>query len=187
MLSAIQKPELVTDSASEPVSATEAKKQLELSGSDHDTQIALLIQAAREQWEHDTQTVMVEQTWRQRLESFGEFQFVPGPATAVTSVTYYDTANASQTLSSDYYDIDLSRNAFVLKADYDWPGTYTRWDAVTVNYTVGVSSVPAIAKQAILLLVGYYFENRDMLMSDAMSHMRAYESLVRRFMRSSYP
>ena len=187
MLTSIQKPELVTDSASEPVSLTEAKKHLELSGSDHDDQIALLIQAAREQWEHDTDTVMIEQVWRQRLEMFGEFHFVPGPAKAITSVTYYDVSNSSQTLSSAYYSLDLSRNAFALNADYDWPGTYTRWDAVTVNYTVGVSSVPAIAKQAMLLLIGYYFENRDMLMSDSLYRIQAYENLVRRFMRSTYP
>jgi hypothetical protein len=38
-----------------------------------------------------------------------------------------------------------------------------------------------------LLLVGHYFENRDMLMSDAIQTMKPYEALVTRFMRSNYP
>jgi hypothetical protein len=37
------------------------------------------------------------------------------------------------------------------------------------------------------LLIGYYFENRDTLMSEAMQTLRAYEAIVSRFVRSSYP
>jgi uncharacterized phiE125 gp8 family phage protein len=66
-----------------------------------------------------------------------------------------------------------------------------RWDAWTITYKVGYSEdgskVPAIAKNAMLMLVAHYFENRDMLMAEAMQTMRPYEALVLRYMRSSYP
>jgi uncharacterized phiE125 gp8 family phage protein len=71
------------------------------------------------------------------------------------------------------------------------PGTAARWDAWSVNYKAGYSQdgqlVPAIAKNAMLLLIGHYFENRDMLMNEALQTMRPYEALVRRYMRASYP
>jgi uncharacterized phiE125 gp8 family phage protein len=71
------------------------------------------------------------------------------------------------------------------------PATASRWDAWTIQYKCGYSqdgqSVPEAAKAAIKLLVAHYFENRDMLMSEALQTMRPYEMLVRRYMRSSYP
>lgn len=186
------KPELITGPAAEPLSLTDAKKQLEIgSGTDHDDQINALIEAARQQWEHDTQAYLIEQTWRLRLPGFYEFQFSHRPVTAVSSVTYFDTGNTSQTLSSSIYQLDTANNRFRLAHDQDWPDTEGRWDAVTVNYTLGehaaATTVPEIAKQAMKLLIGHYFENRDMLMTDAMMSLRAYESLVRRYMRSTYP
>ena len=188
MLTEVQKPVLISDAASEPVSLTEAKKHLELGGgSEHDDQLGLLIEAARNQWEHDTSTVMVSQAWRQYLDKFQEFRFFNEPVSAITSVAYYDETNSVQTLSTSVYDLDVSRNAIVVRDNVLWPGTYARWDAVTINYTVGLASVPAIAKQAMLLLIGHYFENRDMLMTDAITSMRAYENLVRRYTRSTYP
>lgn len=186
MTATLSRPELVTGPATEPVTTTEAKKHLEISGSDHDGHVDRLIQAAREQWEHDTQQFLVSQTWRQYLDGCCEFRFQHRPVSAITSVTYYDSSNASQTLASSVYELDTANNRFRLKPDQDWPVTYTRWDAVTVNYTMS-GIVKEIDKQAVLLLVGFYFENRDMLMSEAMQSLRSYELLVRRFMRSSYP
>lgn len=52
--------ELVTGPTVEPLTLNEAKKQLEIATSDttHDGQLAQMIQEAREQWEHDTDSVL---------------------------------------------------------------------------------------------------------------------------------
>lgn len=183
---------LVTAPASEPVTATEAKKQLELgSGSDHDDQLTLLIEAARQQWEHDTDSALMAQTWRVYFDSFGcGLQLPKAPVQSITSVKYYDLDNSQQTLSTSVYSTDLASGRIVLAYDQSWPSYVSRWDAIEVDYAIGVADaadVPAIAKQAILLLIGHYFENRDMVMSEAMQSLRPYEALVRRYMRSSYP
>lgn len=185
---------LVTAPTIEPVTLIEAKKQCELSPSDtaHDDHLSTLIQAAREQWEHDTDSACLTQTWSVTLEYFDDDEiYIPKrPIQSITHVKYYDSNNTLTTLSTDYYSLDPAARAVRLKYLQDWPVTVDRWDAVAITYVAGygsVAAVPALHRSAIQLLVGHYFENRDMLMSDAMQTMKAYESLVRRYMRSNYP
>lgn len=183
--------ELVTAPSEEPVSSADAKKHLELSGTDHDTHVAWLIEAARQQWEHDTDSAVIEQTWRLTTDSLQEQRFSKRPVSEITSVQYYDSSNAQQTLSSSVYQLDTAENAIRLAVDQSWPFTYSRWDAVTYTVKAGKytteSEVPAIVRQAILLLVGHYFEDRGEPMSEAMRNVKGYEALVARFMRCSYP
>lgn len=181
---------VVTGPTSEPVTLAQARKQLELSPSDtaHDDQLSLLIQAAREQWEHDTDSALLTQTLSVALPYFAEVELPKRPIQSITSVTYYNEADVLQTLSTSIYDLDKPRRLMRLKTLQTWPSVASRWDAATITYVAGhasVAAVPAIAKQAVLLLVGNYFENRDMIGS-AMS-LAAYENLVMRFRRASYP
>lgn len=181
---------IVTQPASEPITLAQARKQLELSPSDtaHDDQLSLLIQAAREQWEHDTDSALITQTLSVTLPYFQEVVLPKRPIQSITSVYYYNEAEANTLLATSVYDIDKPNRLLRLKALQSWPSTYSRWDAVTVTYVAGytsIAAVPAIAKQACLLLVGHYFENRDMI-GGAMS-LGAYENLVARFRRATYP
>lgn len=178
----------------EPLTTSQAKKQLEIADSDttHDDQIELLITAAREQWENDTDAATITQTW---AETFAEFKdgmrLSMRPVISISSITYYDSNNAQQTLASSVYGLDAATRQIRLKSDQTWPGTYDRWDAITVTFTAGYGSsgsdVPAVARQAMLLWLGYHFENRDMMDIDNSRGQRAYELLVRRYMRASYP
>lgn len=184
---------LVTGPTLEPVTLAEARKQLELSPSDtaHDDHLTLLIQAAREQWEHDTDSCCLTQTWRVNLAGFCGYEIeLPKRPVQSVIVTYYDASNVSQTLSTSIYSLDTASRRIVLTSLQSWPVTYERWDAVTVTYVAGYTSaanVPAIHKQAMRLLISHYFENRDMLMGAALQSMPAYEALVSRFLRSTYP
>jgi len=182
----------VTGPTAEPITLSEAKKQLEIASNDtsHDVHLSALIQAAREQWEHDTDTVTCFQTLKVRIASWTDGLSLPkSPVHSITSIQYFDGANALQTLSSSIYQLHEGqiRIAYLQVL----PGTSARWDAWTINYKCGYSDdgarVPAIAKNAMQMLVAHYFENRDMIMSDALQTMRPYEALVRRFMRSNYP
>lgn len=189
----ISPPTLVTAPESEPLTLGEAKKHLEIASSEtaHDDQLSLLIQAAREQWEHDTDAAVLTQTWSVTLNDWGcDIALPKRPLQSITSVTYYDTGNTQQTLATTVYSLDAARRLVRLKYNQVWPAQADRWDAITVTYVAGYTSaalVPAVVKQAMLLLVGRYFEDRDELMSDAMKAMPAYDNLVKRFMRSSYP
>lgn len=156
-----------------------------------DAEINDRIQAAREQWEHDTDSSVFTQTLSVTAERFGgrEILLPMGPVQSVAHVKYYDDANSLQTLSTSLYSVDLKEDAVRLDWDASWPTTYLRWDAVTVTYVAGnatVAAVPQIAKQAMLLLIAYYhLGNRGD--NDRPNDLRAYENLLRRYLRSTYP
>jgi uncharacterized phiE125 gp8 family phage protein len=185
---------LVTPPAAEPVTLAQAKKQLELASSDtaHDAHLALLIQAAREQWEADTDSCCLTQTWKVYAEEFDDDElYLPKrPIQSITHVKYYDASNVQQTLSTSVYSLDDAERAVRLDSLQVWPAVYDRFDAITITFVAGYTSaaaVPAIHKQAILLLIGKYFENRDLQVNDVIFKDAAYEALVTKFMRSNYP
>lgn len=191
-MQAISIVEVVTPPTIEPLTLNQAKKQNFLATSDtmHDEELARLIQAAREQWESDTDSALLTQTLRITSPCMHDNVRLPRrPIQSVTSIAYFDGDNATQTVSTDVYSLDKQARTIRRNWNTDWPATYTRWDAVTITYVAGVANsslVPAIAKQAMLLLVGYYFDaNRGD--NDKPNDMRAYEALVARFMRSTYP
>jgi uncharacterized phiE125 gp8 family phage protein len=189
----VSRPTVVTGPTAEPITLAEVKRQLFLAESDtsQDAELVSRIQAAREQWEHDTDTVMLTQTLFVTAEAFAgrEIELSGRPIQSITSIQYYDENDTLQTFSSGLYSFNATEREIELKWNETWPVTAIRWDAVKVTYVAGNSSVAAIAaiaKQAMLLLVAYYhYGNRGD--NDRPNDLRAYEALVRRFMRSSYP
>lgn len=179
--------------SSEPITRTQAKKQLEISSSDttHDDHIDELIARARDQVEHDTGMALMTQTIIQYWDCFGSHKLFIArrPVQSISSIQYYDNDNTLQTLSSSYYLLNDLDHCIELAYDYDWPDTYQRWDAVKVTFLAGHTSaslVPPVLCQAMLLLVGYYFDkNRGDF--DSPSDLACYERLVARHMRSTYP
>jgi uncharacterized phiE125 gp8 family phage protein len=187
-----KKAERISGPTAEPVTLSEAKKQLEIASSDtsHDTHLSALIGAAREQWEHDTDRVTCYASFRIRTSDFYDnFGLLKGPIQSITSIQYFDGNNTLATLDPSLYQ--LHDDEIRLGYQVSLPAWAARWDAWAITYRCGYSqdgqSVPDIDKAAILMLVAHYFENRDMMMSEALQSMRPYEALVRRFMRSSYP
>lgn len=179
---------------SEPVTLAEAKKQLEIAATDtsHDVQLSEAISEAREQWESDTDSVCCFTTFKINTDELYDCMLLPKrPISSITSIKYYNSLNSQVTLSSSVYQLDTAKRHIRLAYGQVWPATTARWDAYEIIYKCGYSAdnalVPAIAKRAMLLLIGHYFENRDMLITDNMNSMRAYEMLVRRYMRADYP
>lgn len=91
------------------------------------------------------------------------------PVTAVTLFQYRDTTGTLQTLTEgvDFLTAFGRAPAAVYRHPdrYSWPQTATgRLDAVTLEVTAGygptADDVPALAKSAILLTVGYWDANR---------------------------
>ena len=179
--------------ASEPVSIKQAKKQLELLEADdaHDEQLQLLIEVARDSVERDCGLALLTQTVEHVQAGFTEsLQLQRRPVQSVTSVQYYDDGNTLRTLSASIWQLNPSKERIELQYNEDWPTTSDRWDAVKVTYVAGHTSaaaVPASLRQAMLLKIGYLFENRDQLSNDIVYNEAAYERIMRRWMRPSYP
>jgi uncharacterized phiE125 gp8 family phage protein len=157
-----------TDATDEPISLTEAKLHLRVSGSDEDTKIRRDIRAARMQIEDYLHRGLVTQTWTYAQDVFTVCIPLPmaGPLASVTSVQYYDASGVLQTLSTDTYDVDtLSEPGCVrLKPDQVWPQTQVgKALAVQVVYVVGqaAAAVRDDIVDALLLRVADRYEHRE--------------------------
>ena len=147
---------LATPPEGELLSITDAKRHLRILSNDLDDEVAALIAAARDYCERFTQrTLRASTTWTYKTDAWWTcpLELPMPPALAITSVTYYDADNASQTLSSSNYSLQLDTNGggeVVWASTATLPVLYDRWDAITVTYTAGCteSTLPPVVLQA---------------------------------------
>lgn len=155
----------------EPVTLAEAKDQcrVDTSVSTDDTFLNNAITTSREYYEEVTDRFLMPRTVRMALKSFPpirQVELAGSVVRSITSVQYYDSDNALQTLSSSKYDLFdyFYPNALILDSSEAWPDTYERENAVIITYEGGfatASDVPQKSKTAILLMVAELFTNRE--------------------------
>ena len=160
---------LVTPPATEPVTLAEAKLQCRVTANDEDATITALIVAAREHCENQTGRSFITQTWRADFVRFpcagAPFRLPKGPVQSVSSVKYYDDFGADTTLDASGYHLDLTGQLakLWLAVDEVWPTIQVQSNAVRIEYVAGygaAAAVPQAIKQAMLLLIDHWFENR---------------------------
>ena len=160
--------QVITAATTYPVSLTEAKSHLKVDTTADDTYIESIIKAATQLSEEYTNRFFIDTVVTQYASDFKEIETLfKSKVSAVTHVKYYDSNNTLQTLSATVYDEQLNYEpAQIQLADgQSYPAFTKRNDAVRVRYTVGygsaASDVPEIIKQAILLTIGNFYENRN--------------------------
>jgi uncharacterized phiE125 gp8 family phage protein len=129
---------LVTGPTAEPITLAEARAQCRVDHAIDDAVLAALILDARGWAQGYTRRNFISQTWDYSLHGFPMVIELPvGPVTSITSISYYDTNNAAQTFTN--YDADLKGAVpRIQPADgYEWPDTYSRYNAVTVRFVTG--------------------------------------------------
>ena len=151
-----------------PVTLTEAKSHLKVDTSADDTYIESIIKAATQLSEEYTNRFFINTVIDQTCSSFAELQTLfKSKDNDVQYVKYYDSNESLQTLADTEYDKMLSYEpAQIQLADgKSFPDITKRNDAVICRYTVGygsaASDVPEIIKQAILLTIGNFYQNRN--------------------------
>lgn len=160
---------------SEPLTLAEAKKHLEIANAVtvHDDHITALIQAAREVWEHDTQQITVSRVVTENFNRVGtEIDLSLRPVQSVTSVTYDGETQTG-------YSLDPNRRIIEMVDGFSGGD----WNSVIVIYVAGFATVPEIHKSAMKLQLDLMFQPEKQIRF----HNDAYERLVRRYMRASYP
>jgi uncharacterized phiE125 gp8 family phage protein len=96
------------------------------------------------------------------------------PLQSVSSISYIDTDGATQTLSSSLYTVDTTQQPGRIVPAYGeaWPATRDQINSVTITFVAGYSptsdspadyraNVPRAIKQAIMLLIGHWYEHRE--------------------------
>jgi len=165
------KPVRITAPADTPISLAEAKANMRVDGTDEDALITSLIGAAVDLidgWSGILGRCVFTQTWRQDFQDFPSGRMIRLPLDPVQSGTvgYSDTANVEQTLSGTFYSLhtdDVGPFLWLLDGQ-NWPSVNDRLDAVRIEMVVGygaASDVPNSIKQALFLMVGHWYENRE--------------------------
>ncbi len=156
---------LITGPAAEPISLTEAKAHLRVTGADDDTLITALIAAARKWVENYTRRALVLSEMEWKLDEFDPLLRVPvSPLRSVVSITYVDENGADQTLATTVYAVDTVSEPGRIVEEYDqeWPDTYDTLNAVTVRFKAGhVVPFTAVAATDVLNAVGHTYANGD--------------------------
>lgn len=162
---------LVVPPAVEPVTLAEAKAHLRVDGNEEDALISSLITAAREYAETFQRRAYVTQTWELTLDEWPtgpEIRLPRPPLQAVESITYRDQSGVEHVLDPATYIVDTRSEPgrVVLAPGRCWPSVaLAPAGAITVRYVAGygdtADSVPVKVKQAILLLVGHWYANRE--------------------------
>ena len=175
---------LIAAPAAEPVALADAKTWLRVDTDDEDAAIAALVVAARQTVEAATRRLLVTQTWRIALDrwpfaggsdgSLGSLAVPPRPAVmelrialaplqSIAAARVYDSGGQPQALQSTLWRLlgapDEARLVFAAPP----PNPGVTAGGVEIDAIVGYgaeSDVPAALRQAILMLVANWYENR---------------------------
>ena len=99
---------------------------------------------------------------------FGNDRLPFPPLVTVESITYLGTDGLDHVMAEGDF-LQLMNGSIAPLAGQSWPAVGSSSEAVRVVYTAGyppvgdpaVSTVPAAIKQAILLLIGHWYRNRE--------------------------
>lgn len=170
---------VVTPPAELPVTLEEVRRHLRIDAGADDPLISGLVMAATAWLDGPggwLGRALVAQTLELRQDGFGwcdSAAFLPfPPAIEIVSITYDDAAGIEQTVpTGDYRLLGGNDGLFRVAPAHGkaWPTTRGASEAVRIRYRAGygaATAVPAPIRQAILLLVGHWYANREAASTD---------------------
>ena len=149
----------------EPVTRDEAKAHARIDGDAEDATVDALITAARVEVENRTGRALVSQGWRivrDVVPRDGLVRLAPAPVASVDAVTVYAEDGTPSAVPVETYRVDTasSPGRLALRGC----STSRAMNGLEVDVTCGYgepSDVPAPLRQAVLMLVAYWFEQRE--------------------------
>ncbi len=162
---------LVAAPTAEPLDLATAKTHLREDGTDQDALITALIKAARQYAEAFTRRQLVTATWELALDAWpsGDTIALPlPPLQQVLSVNYKDKNGLDNVFAATEYIVDTASEPgrVVLAYGKSWPtATLYPAGAIRIQFKSGygdaATAVPEAIKQAMLLLIGHWYEQRQ--------------------------
>jgi len=206
---------LITAPATEPLTLAETKTYLRVDVADEDAYISGLIATARMWVEKRIGRALITQTWEYVLDAWpgsvangwwdGAVQKpVTGssrravelplpPLQSVTFVQTYDDADQITVFEASNYLVDATRipGRLVLRTGQVWPSVTRAANGIEIRFIAGyggtAADVPGTFRQALLILVAHWFENRVQINGRALPRTApaAVEALLAPFRRVS--
>lgn len=159
---------LATPAAAPVVSLAEMKAHLRVDHSDEDDLITACEAAAVSSLDGADGILgrcLKPQTWRMKLCDFEDDIRIPlPPLVSVTHVKYFN-GGTLMTLSASLYEVvgAGATNPACIVPVYGtfWPVPDTKAEAVEVEFQAGYTTVPPALVQAVKLLAGHFYANRE--------------------------
>lgn len=180
--------DVVTAPAAEPVLLAAAKTHLRVDGSDENDLIAALIVAARQYVEDRCGIALITQTLKLSLDSFAEKIRLPRPPVAsITQIEYVNTAGTVVTVllaGNNLWRLGAGAMQSVVVPFFEttWPDTAAVPGAVQITYTAGYgaagTAVPGAITQAMLLMIGHWYKNREAVSEEQFTVPMAVDALL---------
>lgn len=155
----------------EPVTLEEAKTHLRVDTTADDAYITALITAARQITEERTSRALITQTWDQIIDDFpmgSTIRLLKPNLQSVMDMYYTDSSEQEHTVDPSIYDVDTNSvpGRIFLGFAKIWPVVILRpAAAVRVRFTAGygdtADKVPQALKNAMLYLIGNWYDNRS--------------------------
>ena len=154
-----------------PVTLAEIKRHLRVTTDDDDSLLTDYIASATEYCEDQVPGArsFMSQTWDWKIHFFpgDSFEVPRPPLQSLTHIKYFATnsSTGTTTLSSTNYLVHIPTNMpgqIELHPEVGaWPSVADRADAVQVRLISGWTIAPNQVKQAVKLLVGHWYSNRE--------------------------
>jgi uncharacterized phiE125 gp8 family phage protein len=173
---------LITAPTIEPISIEEARQHVRR-GDDtsEDAVLNAFIAAARHHAEAVTGRQLLEATWEWQLDAIcGSVLQIPRPPLrSITSITYLDASGVTQAWSASNYQVTTPAGPFAPSGrlapnpSATWPLSGSGYlNAVLIRFKAGYGTVPEdvpeAIRQAMRLMIGAWFENReDLVLGDS--------------------
>lgn len=162
---------LITDVTTEPLTLDEVEAHLRIEADTQDTYLTPLITLAREYAENYTRRSLATKTLELILDVFPKVDYIElpkSPVQSVTSIKYKDYEGSETTWDSGNYIVsnDYLPAKIVLGYNKTYP-IYTEYptDSIRIRYVAGHNDsnpIPKSIKQAMLMLIGHLYENREL-------------------------
>lgn len=159
----------------EPVTLAEAKLHCRIDVDDDDALVGSLISTAREHLERMSrpQLAMTAQRWLYVADAWpasATIELRPYPLLTVEAVRYTDDAGVERTVAPSAYLVDTHSQPGRLHMINGWPSaTLAALNGLEIEFTAGYGvdelSPPLALRQAILMLVGHWYENRELALT----------------------
>jgi len=161
---------LLSGPAVEPITLAEAKAHLRVDTDAEDTLIQSLVMASRLHIEAALDIALITQSWRYRRDGWPPSRTLTlplRPVQSLTSVKVYSADDTSQALDTDAFILDgaASPARLVWRGNGRAPAPGLAANGVEIDFIAGhgdaASDVPQPIRQALLLLIAHWYENRE--------------------------
>lgn len=164
-----------------PVSLAALKQHCRVDHGDEDTALLGNLDAATAAVGAASGRILMPETWRLSIPgATGDVALPRSPVRALHAISYFDAAGIEQSVDVSNFHLFADEDRAVVrpKAGQSWPSAQPRDDALHIDFIAGYERLPNNLRQAILMLAGYWYEQRGTAAAEGAEIPKSVDYLV---------